>query len=439
MVPMKPSPRILALAAAALAALVVLLVGVTWDPAPGTPAPTPGSTPTPTEAAAATPEPAAPTGPTPGPTDAEPTDAPDPSLPPVAADPPPLAVVEVASGLSSPISITGTPGGWLLVNERGGRVVAVDPESGERTEAVDLRDRVRGEGERGLLGLALHPDWPEVRRAFVHYTDRAGDTVVSELAAASTDEPPRLDPGSEQVLLRVAQPFGNHNGGQIAFGPDGHLWIALGDGGSGGDPQGHGQNPDTLLGAILRIDVSEPGRYAIPADNAFADGGGAPEVQLWGLRNPWRFSFDRAAGTLWIADVGQNAWEEVNRLDPAVDAGANLGWNTMEATHCYADAGCSSEGLTLPVSEYGHDRGCSVTGGYVYRGSAVEGLAGWYLFSDYCSGTLFGIPSDAAGLTDPRSLLEMDIRASTFGEDAGGELYVADIERGSIYRIVGDG
>jgi glucose/arabinose dehydrogenase len=299
---------------------------------------------------------------------------------------------------------------------------------------------VLGEGERGLLGLVLHPDWPADPRAFVHYSDRNGDTVLSELTGSQDgDAAPVLDPSSELTLLTVDQPFANHNGGQLAFGPDGQLWLGLGDGGAGGDPLGNGQNPSTLLGAVLRLDVSKPGGYAIPDDNPFADGAeGAPEVYHYGLRNPWRFSFDPATDALWIADVGQNAFEEINRLDPDAGAGLNLGWNLMEATHCFADASCSSDGLVLPVAEYGRDLGCSVTGGHVYRGGAIDGLRGWYLFSDYCSGLLFGIRSDvdAAG-TAPQVLLETGQSISSFGTGTGGELYVTDIGGGRLSRIVG--
>ncbi len=359
---------------------------------------------------------------------------------PIAEKPPPLALEAVASGLSDPINIAVTPDGWLLVNERSGRVIAVNPDGGETTVALDLTDRVLGESERGLLGLALHPDWPEVGRAFIHYTDRNGDTVLSEFAATGS-KLPTFDPASERVLLQTAQPYANHNGGQLAFGPDGYLYLGLGDGGSGGDPHGNGQNPFTLLGAILRLDVSERGSYAIPPANPFADGGdGAPEVYLWGLRNPWRFSFDPATGQLWIADVGQGAYEEINRLDPVAAAGANLGWNVMEASHCFAGADCSSDGLLLPVAEYGRDLGCSITGGYVYRGHAIGDLAGWYIAGDYCTGLLFGIRSDVAGeVVIPRVLLETGANISSFGEGPDGELYVADITSGTIYRIVAGG
>ena len=359
----------------------------------------------------------------------------------ISAEPPALALEEVASGLESPINIATAGDGWLLVNERGGRVVAVSPDGSETAVALDLRDRVLGEGERGLLGLVLHPAWPDDPRAFVHYTDRNGGTVLSEFSGASSSGPPVLDAESERVLLQHPQPYPNHNGGQLAFGPDGFLYLGLGDGGSGGDPEGNGQDPHALLGSILRLAVSSPDGYAIPADNPFADGGaGAPEVHLYGLRNPWRFSFDSTTGLLWIADVGQNAYEEINRVDPAADAGANLGWAVMEGTHCFADPACSSDGLLMPVAEYGRDLGCSITGGYVYRGNAIPGLAGWYLAGDYCSGRLFGLRSDVEGeVVIPRTLLETGASISAFGEGADGELYLADIASGTIYRIVAGG
>ncbi len=312
--------------------------------------------------------------------------------------------------------------------------------------ALDITDRVLGESERGLLGLVLHPDWPEDGRAFVHYSDLNGDTVLSELAGTQDGEAaPVLDPASERVLLTVDQPFANHNGGQLAFGPDGYLWFGLGDGGSGGDPLGNGQNPSALLGSILRLDVSEPGRYTVPPDNPFADGsGGAPEVYLYGLRNPWRFSFDPETGLLWIADVGQGAYEEIDRIDPAADAGANLGWNLMEGAHCFSVEACSSDGLVTPLAEYGHDQGCSVSGGHVYRGGSIDGLRGWYLFGDYCSGLLFGIPSDVEASADgsalaPRVLLETGRSISSFGTDTEGELYLTDIGGGALLRIVAGG
>ena len=412
---------------------LIIAACATPSPSASVSAPSPATTPTAAVAASAR------TAPTPT---ANALPASSPAGEPIADDPPPLALETVADGLAAPIGIASAPGGWLLVNEQTGRVVAVHPERGDRTTALDIRDRVLGEGERGLLGLTLHPDWPDDPRAFVHYSDRDGNTVLSELTGSQAGEAaPILDPASEVTLLTADQPFPNHNGGQLTFGPDGYLWFGLGDGGSAGDPLGNGQNPSALLGSILRLDVSDPGGYAIPSDNPFADGSeGAPEVYLYGLRNPWRFSFDPVAQALWIADVGQNAFEEVNRIDPVADAGANLGWSLMEATHCFADASCSPDGLVLPVAEYGRDEGCSVTGGHVYRGAAIDGLRGWYLFSDYCSGLLFGIRSDATGTGNaPRVLLETGRSISSFGSDADGELYVTDIAGGVLSRIVAGG
>jgi glucose/arabinose dehydrogenase len=407
------------------ALLLALMLAACSNPSPSATPPTPsapGATPAPSESAS--PE--------------EPPPTPEETAEPIAEDPPPLALAEVASGLDAPINITATPDGWLLVNERIGRVIAVDPGTGSTEVSLDITDRVLGDGEQGLLGLALHPNWPDDPRAYVHYSSRQGDgdTVLSEFRVTDEPLPPRLDPSTERVLLTVDQPYANHNGGQIAFGPDGFLYLGLGDGGSGGDPHGNGQNPDVLLGKILRIDVDKGDAYAIPPENPYADGGGAPEVFLVGLRNPWRFSFDRDTGLLWIADVGQNASEEIDRVDPVRDAGANLGWNLMEGAQCFSQPTCSTDGLTLPVAEYGRDLGCSVTGGYVYRGDSIGDLRGWYLFSDYCTGRIFGVPSDADGVIGPRILLEAGISVSTFGEGPDGELYVADLGGGGIYRVV---
>jgi glucose/arabinose dehydrogenase len=398
----------------------------------------PTATPDESLAPTASVQPSAAPSPTPTAT-AAPSPTAAPTLRPIADEPPPLRLESVASGFAAPIGIAPAADGWLLINERRGTVVALDPATGEVALATDLSGRVLDGGqigEQGLLGLALHPGWPETPRAFIHYTDRNGNTVVAEFAGSQAPgEPPAIDASSERVILALPQPYANHNGGQLAFGPDGYLYLGLGDGGSGGDPHGNGQNRQVLLGKILRLDVAGTDPYDIPPDNPFADGAdGAPEVFLFGLRNPWRFSFDRETGALWIGDVGQNAFEEIDRVDPAADAGANLGWNLMEASHCYV-SGCSPDGLVLPVAEYGHDAGCSVTGGYVYRGEAIADLHGWYLFSDYCSGLLFGLRSDATGVNTPRVLLESGASVSSFGEAADGELYVTDIAAGVIYRI----
>ena len=299
------------------------------------------------------------------------------------ARPSPSGWSPLAEGLASPLFVgnAGDGSGRLFVLEQGGRVRVIRDGRLLPDPYLDIADRLSAGGERGLLGLAFAPTFAADGRLYVDYTDRDGDTVVSEFTAP---DPPadRADPASERILLRIEQPYANHNGGALAIGPDGLLWIATGDGGSGGDPQGNGQRLDTLLGKLLRIDPRPAGGapYAIPADNPFAGraaGRCSAEIWAYGLRNPWRFSFDRATGDLWIGDVGQSSWEEVDRWPAGSPAGPNFGWNTMEASHCFEPAeGCPRDGLVLPVAEYGHDRGCSVTGGYVYRGPAVPGPRG---------------------------------------------------------------
>lgn len=413
--------------------LLALLVMGLLVAACGGPDPTPSSSP----AASASPGPSTAPGPT-TPATTAPSLTASATVEAIPGDPPPLALMAVGEGLAAPIGIATGPPGWLLVQEQDGRVVALETANGDTSVALDITDRVLGGGERGLLGLALHADFPDDPRAFVHYSDRDGNTVLSEFDVTGTSDPIAIDPASERVLLQVEQPFANHNGGQLAFGPDGYLWFGLGDGGSGGDPLGHGQSPATLLGSILRLDVSEAGRYTIPPDNPFADGGGAPEVYHWGLRNPWRFSFDRETGEMFIADVGQNAYEEVSRTFGADGGGRNFEWSVREGNHCFADPACGPVDLG-PWVEYGRDRGCSVTGGHVYRGAAISGLDGWYLFSDYCSGLLFGACLCAVvdgTVMGPSTLLETGLNVSSFGEDADGELYLADHASGTIYRIV---
>ena len=419
------------LPARALPLLIIVLLVV----ACGGPDPTPAVSGEPAPGPSVSPGATAPASPSTSSSGATPTA----SAGAVAADPPPLAIEAVVEGLAAPIGIATGPAGWLLVQEQDGRVIAVDVATGAAAAALDITDRVLGGGERGLLGLALHPQFPDDRRTFVHYSDRDGHTVLSEFEVTDSSSPIVIDPASERVLLRVEQPYANHNGGQLAFGPDGYLWFGLGDGGAGGDPLGHGQNPATLLGSILRLDVSEPGQYAIPPDNPFADGtDGAPEVYHWGLRNPWRFSFDRETGELFVADVGQNAYEEVSRAGLDAGRGGNFEWNVREGNHCFAGSDCEPPGIG-PWLEYGRDLGCSITGGYVYRGDEIPGLEGWYLFADYCSGLLLGaclcVVVDAS-VVAPTVLLETGANVSSFGQDAAGELYLADHGSGTIYRVV---
>jgi glucose/arabinose dehydrogenase len=334
------------------------------------------------------------------------------------------------------VTHAGDGTGLLYALEQRGVIRIVEPDGSVRPDPfVDLTDRISGGGERGLLGLAFHPDHAANGRFFVDYTDSNGHTVVSELQRSGEGT---ADPASERLVLQVDQPFGNHNGGMIAFGPDGDLYIALGDGGSGGDPQGNGQNRSTLLGTLLRIDVDGDEPYAIPADNPFADGAdGRPEIWAWGLRNPWRFSFDRQTGGLFIGDVGQGAWEEVD-VQPQGLGGLNFGWNTMEGPACFGGTGCDQTGLTPPVASYPlSGETCAVTGGYVYRGGGQPLLAGAYLFSDYCSGQVWAVDAARAQAESdlpPEQLGDVSFNVSSFGEDESGELYLVD-HAGAILRI----
>jgi glucose/arabinose dehydrogenase len=272
----------------------------------------------------------------------------------------------------------------------------------------------------------------------VHYTDTNGDTHLSQFTVSS--DPDVADPASEQIILTADQPYNNHNGGQVLFGPDGMLYLGLGDGGSEGDPQGRGQDLSDLLGSILRLDVRSTSPYAVPPDNPFVGQAGVqPEVWSYGLRNPWRFSFDRTTGDLYIGDVGQDSFEEVDVAPAAAGSGKglNFGWNIMEGTHCYNASACNQSGLTLPVLEYPHSEGCSVTGGYVYRGSVIPALQGLYFFGDYCQGTVRSFRyqgGSATELTDWPTLRPGG-SITSFGEDAAGELYVV-IQSGSVFKIV---
>lgn len=363
-----------------------------------------------------------------------------PAIDPAAVD---LRAEVVASGFSAPLQVTnaGDGSGRLFVVEQGGRIRVVRDGQVGREPFLDIRDRVGAGGERGLLGLAFSPAFPADRRFFVDYTDPGGTTVISSFLAGSGAAADRADPASERVLLRIAQPYPNHNGGGLAFGPDGLLYVGLGDGGGSGDPEGNGQRLDTLLGKLLRIDVTAPPpdgrRYAIPPGNPFASGGGAPEIWGIGLRNPWRFSFDRLTGELWIGDVGQNRYEEIDRTPADAAPPVNYGWNRMEASHCFQPAsGCDRTGLALPITEYGHDAGCAVTGGHVARGDAAGSLAGVYLFGDFCSGRIWGLDANGPDRQEPVLLLESGRSISSFGEDEAGRILFTDLARGEVLRLV---
>jgi len=343
-----------------------------------------------------------------------------------------LTLTQVAEA-DTPTSLVTRPGSdTLYVSERAGRVrPMVDFQLGD--PIVDIVDEVVTNSEQGLLDLEFSPDGNTLYLSYNVPPD--GDTRI----AAYTMNGDTVDPTSRRELLAVDQPFPNHKGGDIEIGPDGFLYIGLGDGGAGGDPLGNGQNTNVLLGKILRVDPTQPAggkQYGIPPGNPFADGqGGAPEVWAYGLRNPWRFSFDPRNGDLWIADVGQGQWEEIDLLPAASGGGggANLGWNQMEGSHSF-EGGSNPDGGVLPIFEYDHDQGCSITGGVVYRGTGVPGLAGAYLFTDYCNGTIRAVRAQDGAVSEERVFDAEDTSLVAFGEDAAGEAYVMSLD-GPIYRL----
>ena len=353
-----------------------------------------------------------------------------------------LIVRVVVGGLESPLDVTSAEdgSGRLFVVEQAGRVRVVTEGRLVQRPFLDIVERISSGGERGLLGLAFHPDFPNDPRLFVDYTDRRGNTVVSSFDLKPGD-PAAADPRSEVVLLRVDQPYANHNGGALVFGTDGLLYIATGDGGSGGDPHGNGQRLDTLLGKILRIDVDHAaGRdppYSIPSDNPYADGadGARPEIWLTGLRNPWRMRVDKPTGNLWIGDVGQDRWEEIDVAHPG-DGGANYGWNRMEGFHCFKPAdSCDERGLTLPVAEYGHDLGCAVIGGVVIRDPGQPALDGGYVFGDACSGNLWVMDPAGNGRRDSVLAAQTGRSISAIGQGEDGRVYATDLGRGELLEV----
>jgi glucose/arabinose dehydrogenase len=349
-----------------------------------------------------------------GPSDTQP--------PPVPANG--IRLAEVASGLSSPLYAASPPGdARLFVVEQTGKIRIVQNGQLVATPFLDVSSIITSGGERGLLSVAFHPHYTQNGFFYVDYTDRNGDTRIVRYHVGA--DPNVADPASAQLLLTVPQPFANHNGGLVMFGPDGKLYVGMGDGGSGGDPQGNGQNLAALLGKILRLDVDGAQPYAIPADNPYAgQAGKRGEIWISGVRNPWRFAFDAPGGLLYVADVGQNQWEEVDVVR-ASQGGLNFGWNLMEATHCYNASDCVQQGLSLPVLEYSHDDGCSITGGFVYRGSAIPALRGHYFYADYCKGWIRSFRWDGAQAADRRQWDVGDVGSITsFGEDASHELYV---------------
>jgi glucose/arabinose dehydrogenase len=411
--------------AAALVATLLAFAGC------ASPAPSPDLS----TGAPATPRPPAPTAaprtPAPG------TDRPDLGSVTVTAE-------EVATGFDQPLWIasSGAGDGRLHVGEQPGRIRILEADGSIATQPfLDITDRVAAGGERGLLGFAFPPGFgPGNAVVYVHYSNRDGDTTLSAFRLDAHDVT-RLNPASEVVLLTVDQPYANHNGGWVGFDRDGMLLLALGDGGSGGDPENRASDTGQLLGKILRLDVTgvaagEP--YEIPADNPFADGAsGRPEILHLGLRNPFRASIDPLTGDLWIGDVGQSEWEEVD-IAPAGSRGLDFGWRRWEGRHCYDPspaADCSEDGVTMPVTEYSHGAGCSVIGGEVYRGEAIPALRGAYVFSDYCSGTLWAIDAGLDAVQAPVTLLETGRQVSAIGTDESGEIVMTDLG-GSVLRLV---
>jgi glucose/arabinose dehydrogenase len=351
-----------------------------------------------------------------------------------------INLVPVVGGLTRLTSVTlaGDGSGRLFILEQTGRILIIENGAVNPAPFLDIVSLVGSDGiEQGLLGLAFHPDYVNNGFFYVYYTDKEGDTVVARYTV-SADNPALADPASAKTLLAFDQPYANHNGGQLAFGPDGYLYIGTGDGGSANDPHNNGQRLDTFLGKILRIDVDGGDPYAVPADNPFVDEASArPEIWSYGWRNPWRFSFDRQTGDLYIADVGQNQYEEVNFEPVGAPGGLNYGWRLMEGLHCFDPSDCdpATRGLVLPIVEYDHSLGCSVTGGYVYRGAQFPTLTGVYLYADYCSGIIWGLRLEADGSWSQAELLPSGFRVSSFGQDEAGELYVAD-HVGNLLRIV---
>jgi glucose/arabinose dehydrogenase len=347
------------------------------------------------------------------------------------------------SGLSKPVFATTAPDGRgrVFIVEQTGRIRILKNGHLLATPFLDLSSSVTKGGEQGLLGLAFHPNFKSNRKLYVNFTDLAGDTVIREYRASATN-PNVVSTSSKRLIMHIDQPYANHNGGGIGFGPDGYLYIGMGDGGGAGDPGNRARSLASLLGKMLRIDVngtSGSRNYRIPASNPFVGRSGLDQIWQYGLRNPWRWSFDRATGALWIGDVGQDNWEEIDRAPNTASGagrGVNWGWDILEGRHCYpSGSSCSTSGRTMPLAEYSHSgERCAVTGGYVYRGSRIPALVGGYVFADYCSGEIWVVAANAGAPATPTLLLNTGLLISSFGESVTHELLVADLH-GRLYRI----
>ncbi len=349
-----------------------------------------------------------------------------------------LTFSRIARNLSRPVFIThsGDNNGRLFIVEQTGRIRVIRKGVLQSTPFLDLRSKVStGGGEQGLLGLAFHPDYKTNGKFYVDYTDRAGDTVIAEYRRSSTNA--SLASPTAKLVLKIDQPYANHNGGMLAFGSDRLLYVGMGDGGSGGDPGNRAQNRNSLLGKILRLNIDTRKTYVVPPTNPYVGRTGNDLVWAYGLRNPWRFSFDRLTHDLWIGDVGQDRYEEIDRSTaPNAGKGVNYGWRQLEAYQCYnPSTGCNWTGKTKPMAAYSHSLGCSVTGGYVYRGSTYADLAGVYLFADYCSGRIWGLNAAGANTQTAVLLNDTPFQISSFGEDQAGNVYVVDYGAGAVWRL----
>ncbi|HHH36648.1 MAG TPA: glucose dehydrogenase [Gammaproteobacteria bacterium] len=360
--------------------------------------------------------------------------------PPGYAPLPALALQPVVGGLKEPVYLThaGDGSGRLYVAEQAGVVRIIENGRLRPRPFLDIRGRVRSGGEKGLLGLAFHPRFAANGWFYVNYTEQRGSALWTVISRFHALDARHADVTSERRLLEVRQPFANHNGGQLAFGPDGFLYVGLGDGGGANDPRGNGQNPATLLGSVLRLNVDAGDRlHGIPPDNPFV-GQADHRAEIWayGFRNPWRFSFDRGSGRLFLADVGQDRVEEID----VVERGGNYGWNVMEGDLCLdGSRDCARDGLIMPIFTYRHPQGFAISGGYVYRGRAVAGLCGAYVYADYVEGKVWGLRYNGKRVMRHGLLLDTPYFISSFGEDEAGELYLLAHQRGRVFRLISPG
>jgi len=344
-----------------------------------------------------------------------------------------------ADGAEAATGMTPAPNGRMYITEKAGRIRVMTLNGFVLDEPfMDITDRIKSDGaEQGLVGLAFHPNYQSNGYFYVHYTDLQGDNVIARYSAASGGN--AGNPDSEEVLLRVDQPEATHNGGQLVFGPDGYLYIGIGDGGGGNDTFDNAQNGQTLMGSILRVDVNGAFPYSIPNTNPFVgDPNFRDEIWAYGLRNPWRFSFDRVTDELYIGDVGEVTWEEINVVMAGSRGGINFGWPIYEGLHCTGLNECDSTGLTMPITEHEHGaEGCAVIGGYVYRGVSYPVLRGTYLFSDFCSGFIWGLSRNDSGAWRVEKLGEAGFAVTAFGQDLAGEVYILDHVGGGVFQITG--